>query len=418
MSGSIRALALALLVVLAPVASHAAPSGNAVFDRVVEIVNERYYAPADLDKFNATVAAVMERLPELGAAPANSATTEAAVNTVLTSLGVSHTGRYTRVQRDYYELVDVFRGAIRRDARRLFPPDGTISYAGIGIATEAIDGKVFITDVYDGGPAARAALKAGDQIVAVDGAPFEEIASFAGKAGQTATLSIRHTADADPVAVKVQVEAIQPGDAFLKAISDSIRVVNMDGRKIGVVHLWSYTNPRVTSILYDAIGDGPLKDVDGLVLDLRSRWGGAPADAAETFVGRSANMSVVDRDGNVDYVDARFHKPVVAIIDGGTRSGMEVLAYSLKANDVPLVGTETAGDVLAATAFLLPDDSILELAVENVFVAGERLEDNPVQPDIAVPFDVRYANGRDPQFDAAIAELLRHFVPASTESAD
>jgi carboxyl-terminal processing protease len=86
---------------------------------------------------------------------------------------------------------------------------------------------------------------------------------------------------------------------------------------------------------------------------------------------------------------------------------MEILAYSLKKNGVPLIGEETAGDVLAATAFLLPDDSILELAVDDVYVDGKRLEANPVQPDITVPFDVRYANGRDPQMDAATAALLK-----------
>jgi carboxyl-terminal processing protease len=98
---------------------------------------------------------------------------------------------------------------------------------------------------------------------------------------------------------------------------------------------------------------------------------------------------------------------VVAIIDGGSRSGTEILAYSLKKAGVPLVGAPTAGDVLAATGFLLPDNSLLELAVEDVNVDGQRLEKNPVQPDVSVPFDVRYANGHDPQFDAAMDTLLK-----------
>ncbi len=103
------------------------------------------------------------------------------------------------------------------------------------------------------------------------------------------------------------------------------------------------------------------------------------------------------------FVTFRWTKPVVAIIDGGTRSGMEVLAYSLKKNGVPMVGAPTAGNVLAGTAYLLPDDSLLELAVQDVLVDGKRLENNPVAPDVAVPFDVRYAAGQDPQLDAATA---------------
>jgi carboxyl-terminal processing protease len=401
-----RWLALALLLV--PFASvDAATSGNPVFDRVVEIVNQRFYAPDGLAKFNDSVATVMARLPELTAAPPGSATTRAAVNAILTSLGASHTGRYTQDQRDYYELVDVFKGGLRRDINRLFPPMGVVVYDGIGIATDTVDGKVFVTDVYDAGPAAKAKLLPGDEILSVDGQPFDEVASFAGKSGSSVAITLRHTADGAPVTATVAVEKIEPIRTFTNSVRDSIRVIDQGGRKVAVVHLWSYTTDAVTQVLYDEIANGRLKDVDGLVLDLRSRWGGTPADAGETFLGGTQDMYLVQRDGKVQYVNYRFRKPVVAIIDNGTRSGMEILSYSLKKAGVPLIGEETAGDVLAGTAYLLPDDSILELAVEDVFVDGKRLEANPVQPDIRVPFDVRYANGADPQMDAAMAALLK-----------
>jgi C-terminal processing protease CtpA/Prc len=399
-------LALALLVL--PLAgAEAAPSGNAVFDKVVELVNQRYYAPNDVGTFNDTVSAVIGRLPELATAAPESATTRAAVNTILSSLGASHTGRYTADDQDYYELADVFKGAFRRDLNRLFPPQGTITYEGIGIASEAVDGKVFVTDVYDGGPAARAKMLAGDEIVAVDGRPYDDIGSFLGKSGGMVAVTVRHTANATPVTASVAVEKIEPTKNFLDAIRNSVQVLDRGGHKIGVVHIWEYTTDAVTQILYDEIANGKLKDVDGLVLDLRSRWGGTPADAGETFLGKTADMYVTDRDGKIHYVNERFRKPVVAIIDNGTRSGMEILSYSLKKNGVPLIGQETAGDVLAATGFILPDDSLLELAVEDVNVDGKRLEGNPVQPDIAVPFDIRYANGKDPQFDTALDVLLK-----------
>ena len=72
-----------------------------------------------------------------------------------------------------------------------------------------------------------------------------------------------------------------------------------------------------------------------------------------------------------------------------------------------MVGAPTAGNVLAGTAYLLPDDSLLELAVADVLVDGKHLEGNPVEPDVAVPFDVRYADGRDPQLDAATALMAK-----------
>ena len=56
---------------------------------------------------------------------------------------------------------------------------------------------------------------------------------------------------------------------------------------------------------------------------------------------------------------------------------------------------------------MLKDNSILEIAVLDVHVDGKRIEGNGVMPDIEVPFDVRYADGADPQFDRAVEEMGR-----------
>ena len=168
----------------------------------------------------------------------------------------------------------------------------------------------------------------------------------------------------------------------------------------------AYTRHEVGGILNEALGGGRLADVDGLVVDLRSRWGGAPADAAELFVGDTPGMLMIERDGDRRHVNTRWRKPVVAIIDAGTRSGMEIFANALKANGIPLVGSDTAGDVVAGRGYLLPDESLLVVAVADVLVDGQRLEGNPVVPDVDVPFDFRYANGADPQFDAALDAMM------------
>ncbi len=378
-------------------------SGNAVFDRTVEIANEEFYRPKELDAFNDRVEEIVAAAPNL--ADADPKAVDAAIDTLLASLKTSHTARYTPDRVAYFELIDVFRFNYRRHLRRIFPPDGAVSYEGIGMATRGIDGKTFAADVYDGGSAARANIRAGDEILAADGAAFAEIGSFRGKAGKDVVLTLRRQADGPELNIKVQVERLQPSEVLLEAISDSIRVVNHNGRRIGYIRIWSYTRSEVRQILANELGGGRLANVDGLVLDLRSRWGGAPADAAEMFVGGTPEMMMVERDGEARYVNGRWWKPVVAIIDEGTRSGMEIFANALQANGIPLVGTETAGAVVAGRGYLLPDDSLLVLAVVDVFVDGRRLEGNPVEPDIRVPFDFRYADGADPQLEAALDEM-------------
>ncbi len=339
-----------------------------------------------------------------------------AIDFALKALGSSHTGRYTPDQIDYYDLSDVFRFALRRDLRRMFPPEGEVNYAGIGVASAEIDGHRFITDVYDGGPAKAAGVLAGDEVMAVDGQPFAEIGSFQGKAGQTVTLSVRHTADAAPVDIPVRVAAIQPTETYLKAISGSIATTR-HRRPPHRLH------PPVDVHQRSGHRHPLRRAVDGRAQQHR-RAGprsqeplGRRAGRCGRDVRRRGRRHGSDRTGRQVAISItyRWHKPVVAIIDEGTRSGMEVLAYGLNKNGVPLVGSPTAGNVVAATAFLLPDSSLLELGVDDVKVDGKRIEGNPIQPDIAVPFDVRYADGRDPQRDAAVAVMVQRLGGAAAD---
>jgi carboxyl-terminal processing protease len=54
----------------------------------------------------------------------------------------------------------------------------------------------------------------------------------------------------------------------------------------------------------------------------------------------------------------------------------------------------------------MQDGSLLYLAVADVLVDGQRIEGKGIAPDIDVPFTIPYAQGRDPQKEAAIAAVL------------
>jgi carboxyl-terminal processing protease len=93
------------------------------------------------------------------------------------------------------------------------------------------------------------------------------------------------------------------------------------------------------------------------------------------------------------------------LINGGTRSGKEVLAYGFKKYRLgELVGTQTKGAVLAATAFVV-GSGLLLLAVEDVRVDGERLEGVGVTPTIEVQPEAASAGSNDPQLSRAVAVL-------------
>jgi C-terminal processing protease CtpA/Prc len=329
----------------------------------------------------------------------------AAINAMLAELGASHTHHYTRDETAYYELVDIFSYKLRRDIPKFFA-DKTVSYSGIGIFTKLIDGKTFVSAVFPGLPADKAGLLLGDEIVSADGAPFEPVASFRNRSGKTVALKVRRVEHGPLIDVSVEPKQIEPDDTFAAALKDSARIVHSNGRRIGYVRVWSYADNEYQNVLEEVLSDGKLKDADALVWDLRGGWGGAQPHYLNVFNPYGPTMTLTGRNGEAHVVNYRWRKPVALLIDNGTRSGKEVLAYGFKKNGYgPVVGERSAGALLAATAFLLSDGSLLILAVEDASVEGERLEGKGVEPTIPVPFDIRYAAGKDPQLDKAV-ELL------------
>ena len=148
-----------------------------------------------------------------------------------------------------------------------------------------------------------------------------------------------------------------------------------------------------------------LRDADALIWDLRDGWGGAQPDYLDLFNARGPTMQVTDRSGTSEFVNVKWRKPVAMLINGGTRSGKEVLAYGFKKYSLgELIGTRTEGAVLAATAFLI-GSGLLLLAVEDVQVDGEHLEGVGVTPTIEVQAIAASAGSDDPQLSRAVAVL-------------
>jgi carboxyl-terminal processing protease len=385
-----------------------APAGSnqADFDQVWELVRDRFYDPHlhGLDWQEERV-----RFRPDAASARSREDTAVVINAMLAKLGASHTHYYTPEDPAYYQLADIFVGALEhRGLERVFAR-GEVSYPGIGVFTAADNqGRTFITGAIEGAPAHQAGVLLGDEIVSVDDRPFRPVDSFRGKVGSPVSLQIRRASGAAPVAISLSPADLHPNEMFLRGLNASARVIVTDRAKIGYVHIWSYASRRIQSALEDLMSDGPLKDADALVWDLRGGWGGAQPQYLDLFNPRAPTMQVTGRNGGTGFVDVKWRKPVAALINEGTRSGKEVLAYGFKEYRIgELVGHRTEGAVLAATAFLIGDDGLLLLAVEDVLVDGQRLEGVGVTPTIEVPFDYRYAAGSDPQLDRAVQVLAR-----------
>jgi carboxyl-terminal processing protease len=377
-------IALVAISPLARAETDAARSA-AVFDEVWQTVRDRFY---DRELHGLDWDAIGDRYRPLAAAAPNERDRAAVINRMLAELQASHTGYYTPEDAAYYDLADIFSRSLRRQLGSAFP-DGKVAYTGIGIFTRDLDGKTFVSGVWNGLPADKAGLRVGE--------PFSPVGSFADKSGHKVTLTFRRARDAVPQAVAVTPERIEPNVAFLDAMHASTKVIERGGVRIGYIHVWSYARDDYQELLAQQVSTGPLKDADALIWDLRDGWGGAVPDYLDIFNARAPTM-----------ITAKWRKPAALLINGGTRSGKEVLAYGFKKYGYgPVIGTRTAGALLAARAFLIAGGGLLLLPVEDVEVDGERLEGRGVTPTIEVPFELPYAAGADPQLERAVAELAR-----------
>lgn len=379
----------------------------AVFDEVWRTVRDHFYDPklGGLDWPGVRA----RYLPQAAAASSDEGLC-AVINAMLGELRASHTQFYTPNDTSFFQLADIFAGTLRhRGLDRVFP-GGRITYPSIGAFTRAdADGRTFVIGVVEDTPAQRAGLLLGDEIVSVDGAPFEPVASFRGKVGKHVTLAIRRVRDGPIADVGVTPGEIAPGEMFQRGMEASARVIDAPGgTRIGYVHVWSYAGMVYQRLLERMIAQGPLRDADALVWDLRDGWGGAEARYLDIFNPRAPTMTLIGRDGESEFEDVKWRKPVAVLVNGGTRSGKEVLAYGFKKYGLgEVVGSPTAGFVLAATAFLIGDAGLLLLAVDDARVDGVRLEGVGVAPTVEIAFDPRYAAGQDPQLDRAVQLLSR-----------
>jgi len=397
-------LLLVLLFLPAGVAGAESTPQTAVFDEVWRTVRDRFY---DRHLHGLDWEAIGNHYRAQAAAAPDDTARAVVINRMLAELQASHTGFYTRDETAYYELGDIFSNSLRRQLGSFFP-DGDVAYTGIGVFTKTIDGKTFVSGVLDGLPAAKGGLRVGDEILAADGKPFGAVTSFVDKAGKDVVLSVRRTRDGAPRQITVVPRRIEPNAAFLEAMEASIRTVARGNLKIGYIHVWSYARGAYQELLEREISSGRLKDADALIWDLRDGWGGAQPEYLDVFNARAPTMTMTDRDGDASVDNARWRKPAALLINGGTRSGKEVLAYGFKKYGYgPVIGTRSEGALLAARAFLMGDGSLLLLPVSDVAVDGERLEGRGVDPTIEVPFDLPYADGADPQFDRAVEALAR-----------
>lgn len=300
-----------------------------------------------------------------------------ATRRILAELETSHTQYYIPEDPGYHDLLAIFEPVLKRDSKR--------ESLGLVLAGD------FVARVFAGGPAEAAGLRRGDQIVSRANGILE-VQSREGEPSRT---------------VRITPRLISPKEEWLEDQRTGTRILERKGRRIAYAPLWSCAGEEHQDLLEEAL-QGDLAEADALVIDFRGGWGGCDPGFVQLFDPAAPDLTRIDRDGKRTTYSPSWRKPLAVLIDGGTRSGKEVVSRALqRSKRATLVGEHTAGAVVAGQIIPLSDDSLLFLAVQDIVVNGERLEGVGVKPDVEVPAGLEYAEGRDPQLERAL-DLLSH----------
>lgn len=370
-----------------------------LFNEICELIEKNFYDPGFIDK---NFTGIKEIFRTNAGEIRSDREFSKVINNMLKQFNTSHTTYYTKDDSEYYQLASIFSSL--PEIKKIFN-DKDILYPSTGLFTKEIDSRTFIVSVMAGSVSEKAGLMAGDEIVSVDGEPYRGVASFIDRP-DGATCLIRRKEKDEPFKVKLIAEIINPSEEFMRAEKESIKIFNEGNKKIGYIHIWNFAGEEYYDEFISSISDGILKDADALIFDVRDGWGGANPDYLNVFNEKIPELQMIDRDGTVTGGNLHWRKPVVMLVNERVRSGKEILAYGFKKYKIgTLIGENTGGAVLAGKILPVSDGSLLYLACCEALVDGEKLEGKGVEPDITVPFDIKYCEGKDIQLEKAIEYL-------------
>jgi carboxyl-terminal processing protease len=272
----------------------------------------------------------------------------------------------------------------------------------IGAWFRSTPGGYEVRMVLNGGAAEKAGMRVGDLALSIAGEPFSPIEALRGKGGQT--LSITWKRDDKTMTGEVEVREEPALGAFLAATRDSARLIEREGKRVGYVRLWTMANDQFRAALHAQLY-GRLARADAFVLDLRDGFGGRPEGFADPFYRPSAvlNWRFNESQPANAQIFGFADKPLVVLINRGSRSAKEVLAHILKSSGrATVVGTTTAGAVLGTSPQRLTSWAYLEIPMVDLTVDGVRIERKGVRPDVEIA-DGYGPGGEDLALERAVA---------------
>ncbi|WP_426690354.1 S41 family peptidase [Rhodanobacter ginsengiterrae] len=279
-----------------------------------------------------------------------------------------------------------------RDGLTQLNEDTTGEYSGLGIEVLQVDGGLRIVSPIDDTPAARAGIKAGDNIVKINGTLIDAqnvddmFRQLRGKPGSKIELTIAH-----PNSDKL---------VDLHLVRENISVSSIKVRELEP----GYAYVRISQFQQDTAGDlqhklaeligknGPPR---GAVLDLRNNPGGlltAAVGVSDDFLDAGTIVTTRGRlqDANMSFKahpgDQLNGAPLIVLTNNGTASAAEIVSGALKDNHRALImGQRTFGKGVVQTVLPLDADHAVKITTARYYTPnGTSIQAEGIKPDIAL----------------------------------
>jgi carboxyl-terminal processing protease len=333
------------------------------------------------------------------------------------------------VLNNYVEEVDVnrtMRGAMTGLADGLDPDSAYLtpqlvrsleSNDSVGMADVGLDLTrqyyLRVVSARDGSPAAKAGIRPGDYVRAINNRPTRDMSGFEGMrllrgapGSRVSVLVIRGNA-ADPHVVELVRERLTAPDVSSK----------MADASTGYVRIAEFS-PKATALVKQAVDGLTKTGASRFVVDVRSASRGDIDEGlavARLFVKSGAlaqRQEKGDKRGSIMPVegDGTIGAPVAVLVDNGTAGPAEVLAAALDGNDrATLVGERTLGRAARQRLVKLPDGSGLWLThLRYLTPKGDAIHEKGLEPDVEIEQpDVEFG-AETPTTDATLQRALEH----------
>ena len=251
------------------------------------------------------------------------------------------------------------------------------AYVGIGATINTSKNKLVIVEVYKGLPADKVGLKAGDEIIEIDGVEVSSLQESAiqflnGKKNTTVALTYLRNGGAKKEVV------VARGDVTPKAVPVSKLLTNGIGY-IALDRFSKTASKEVESALKLMLID----EAKGIILDLRNNPGGLLHEAVKIvnlFVPK--DQLVVSTKSNIEAYNQVFETqkqplsleiPLVILINQNSASASEIVAGALQDLDrAVIIGKRSFGKGLVQKPMPLPYGSQLKVTISRYYTPSGR----------------------------------------------